>query len=185
MESKEIKDLLQRYFDAETSMEEEKELMEYFSSGNVDDKFSEYTSLFRGISELSDTSDESGIEEDVMNYVLEQETRENTKNRWLWKAVTGIAASVLLFISGYMIYENQRSSYKDTFDDPSRAYAYAMQTLKYVSSEYNKGLVQLSNFEKIENAARPLEKGIKPLNDFLQGIEIMKKENTDLTIKNE
>lgn len=185
METKEIKDLLQRYFDAETSTEEESRLMEYFSSGRVDSEFSAYSRYFSGFSQLSSVEGEATIEEDVMNYILEQEAEDNEKYRWLWKAVSGIAATVLLVVSGYMIYESRQKTYKDTFDDPSQAYAYAVQTLQYVSSEYNKGLAQLSLFGKIENATKPLEKGLEPLNVLLQGIENVKRENSGLTTKNE
>jgi hypothetical protein len=117
-----------------------------------------------------------------MNFIIIHESKEKTKFRHLWKFVAGIAASLLILISGYLVYENQRQTYKDTFKNPYQAYAFAEETLRYVSSKYNKGLVQLTNFDKIEKASFPLKKGIMPFAGFIYGIEKMIKEQT--TIKN-
>ena len=46
MDSKKIEELLQRYWDCETSLEEEKQLQEYFRSENVPDQLKETATLF-------------------------------------------------------------------------------------------------------------------------------------------
>ena len=176
MKSEEIRNLLQKYYNAEATADEEKRLESYFSSNETDIEFQADKRFFEGISELARVQDKSSIEDEVMNFILEQEKESKPKYRLLWKAVTGIAASLLFIVSGYIIYENQRKPFSDTFSNPKQAIAYAEQTLRYVSSKYNKGLVQLTNFDKIEKASLPLKKGMKPLNDFLAGIEKIKNE---------
>jgi len=177
MKTKEVKDLLQLYFEGKTSLDEEKKLEAYFQSGEVGDDLNEYAAFFGGISELATVAGEATIEEDVMDYILENEHEEKTKYRGMWRMVTGIAASIIIILGGILLYEQQQKSFEDTFDDPDAAYAYASQTLKFVSSKYNKGLAELSNFGKLETAAEPLEKGIKPINDVFNTIDIMKSEN--------
>jgi hypothetical protein len=73
-----------------------------------------------------------------------------------------------------MIYEQQQKPFKDTFDNPEQAYAYAQETLRYVSSKYNKGLAELSNFDKLRQGSTELKKGLKPVNEFYEEIEKVK-----------
>ncbi|MFW5831078.1 MAG: hypothetical protein ACOCVA_02420 [Prolixibacteraceae bacterium] len=176
MELKEAKKILQRYFDGETTLEEERKLEDYFRSENVADELKQYSGFFDGISELAEVSGEATIEEDVMDHILENEQKEKSKYRQLWRTVTGIAASVILILGGFLLWEQQQKPYEDTFDNPEVAYAYAQQTMKYVGAKYNKGVEELSNFNKLETATEPLEKGIEPVSRFLNGVKQMSSE---------
>ncbi|MFW6310346.1 MAG: hypothetical protein ACOC1D_04520 [Prolixibacteraceae bacterium] len=176
MELKEAKKILQRYFDGETTLEEERKLEDYFRSENVADELKQYSGFFGGISELAEVSGEATIEEDVMDHILENEQKEKSKYRQLWRTVTGIAASVILILGGFLLWEQQQKPYEDTFENPEVAYAYAQQTMKYVGAKYNKGVEELSNFNKLETATEPLEKGIEPVCRFLNGVKQMSSE---------
>ena len=46
MDSKKIEELLQKYWDCETSLEEEKELQQFFRNENVPDQWKETATLF-------------------------------------------------------------------------------------------------------------------------------------------
>ena len=175
METKEIKQLLQLYFNGKSSLEDERNLETYFQSENVAEELEEYAEFFGGISELTSTVDDSTIEEDVMDFILENEHKEKTKYRWLWKTVTGIAASIIIVLGGFLFYQEQQKPFKDTFENPEVAYAHAEQTLQFVSGKYNKGLAELANFEKLQTASEPLKKGVAPINEFFKGIEKMGK----------
>ena len=143
MKTWEIKQLLQQYFKGESSEEEEKILENYFNAGNVADELKEYAPYFSGITELSGKIGDNEIEDDIMNFILENENREKTKYRWMWKTVTGIAASIIIVLGGFLFYQQNQAPFKDTFSNPDEAYEYAQQTFEYVSSKYNKGLAQL------------------------------------------
>ena len=171
MKTKEIQQLLQLFFKGETSLEEERQLENYFQSGNVAGELKEYAGFFGGIEELAGISDDSTIEEDVMDFILENEHQEKTKYRWLWKTVTGIAASIIIVLGGFLFYQQQQKPFDDTFSDPEQAYDYAAQTIQFVSGKYNKGLAELSNFEIINKAPKPLKKSIAPINEFYEGLE--------------
>jgi hypothetical protein len=177
METSEIKKLLQKYFNGESNSGEEKALKEYFTSDDVAEELLEYAGFFNGISELSENIDDSGIEEEIMDFILENEHTEKTRYRWLWQTVTGIAASIIIVLGGFLFYQQQQKPFRDTFEDPEEAYAYAQQTLEFVSGKYNKGLADLSNFEKINKAAKPIKKGVAPVNNFYNSIEKMEKQS--------
>ncbi|NOR74313.1 MAG: hypothetical protein GQ525_04055 [Draconibacterium sp.] len=177
MTTKEIKQLLQQYFNGESTLENERRLESYFQSGNVAEEVEEYAEFFGGISELTSAVDDSQIEEDVMDFILENEHKEKTKYLGMWKMVTGIAASIIIVLGGFMFYQQQQKPFDDTFENPEDAYAYAQQTLQFVSSEYSKGLAEFSNFEKLQIANKPIKKAIEPVNEFYARIKKMEGSN--------
>lgn len=183
METTKIKALLQKYFEGETSPEEEALLTDYFNSGNIDESLQEYTQFFEGISKLAGNNRDRALESDIMDYILENETKEKSKYRWLWQTVTGVAASVIIVLGGFLYYQQQKS-FDDTFKDPDEAYAYAVKTLGYVSGKYNKGLAGLSKFDKLQKATEPVKKGFAPVNEFYQTLEKMKAPATAVKNKN-
>ena len=162
MESQRIHILLQRYFEAETTLEEENELITYFTSGEVDEELKMYVPMFSGIRDIS-VEENANLNDELMDYILESEHKEKVKYRWMWKMVTGIAASVIVVMLSVNYY-NSRTQWKDTFTDPQKAYAEASKTLDFVAGKYNKGLAQLKPMGKIENAIDPLNSGMSFLN---------------------
>jgi hypothetical protein len=174
MEAKEIEVLLQRYFEGESSLEEDRALEEYFSGGEVAPEFLEYTEFFGGLNELAQNRSETGIEEEIMDFILEQENKEKNRYRGLWKTVTGIAASVIIILGSLLIYEQKQNTFKDTYTDPNEAYMQATKTLRYISGKYNSWVAQLSKtkqfnqafaelrkVEVINQAPKPLSAGLK------------------------
>jgi len=184
METSKIEKLLRNYFNGESTSEEERALESYFSSENVAEQFREYTGFFNGISDLTKTFDDSNIEEEVMDFILENEHNEKTRYRWLWQTVTGIAASVIIVLGGFLFYQQQQKPFDDTFNDPKEAYAYAQQTLAFVSLKYNKGISGLAEFNKLQKATEPVKKGVAPVNEFYKTIEKMEKVHNIKTPEN-
>ncbi len=175
MESQKINILLQKYFDAKATIEEENELITYFISGEVDENLKMYVPMFSGMKELS-AEEDLGLGDDLMNFILESEHKEKLRYRWMWQIVTGVAASVILVMLAVNFYSNQ-NPWKDTFTNPDQAYSEASKTLEFVSGKYNKGLAQLKTIGEIENAASPYNSGMKKLS---KGFEQMKKLNKKL-----
>jgi len=174
MESQKIHILLQKYFDAETTLDEENELITYFSSGEVDETLKMYVPMFSGIKELS-VDEDLNLGDDLMNFILESEHKEKLKYRWMWQMVTGVAASVILVMLAVNFY-GDRNQWKDTYSNPDQAYAEASKTLNFVAGKYNKGLAQLRPIGRIETAVNPLNSGMKTLNKgFDQMNELNKK----------
>ena len=175
MESQKINILLQKYFDAETTIDEENELITYFSSGEVDENLKMYVPMFSGLKELS-AEEDSVLGEDLMNFILESEHKEKLRYRWMWQIVTGVAASVILVMLAVNFYSSQ-NQWKDTFTDPKQAYFEASKTLEFVAGKYNKGLAQLRPIGRIESATDPYNSGMEKLN---RGFEQIKKLNEKL-----
>jgi hypothetical protein len=175
MESQKIHILLQKYFDAETTIDEENELITYFTSEEVDDDLKMYVPMFSGMKELS-ADEDPALGEDLMNFILESEHKEKLRYRWMWQIVTGVAASVILVMLAVNFYSSQ-NQWKDTFKDPKQAYSEASKTLEFVAGKYNKGLAQLKPIGKIESATDPYQSGMKKLNKGFEQMKEVKKLN--------
>ena len=181
MESQRIQILVQKYFEAETTLDEENELIDYFNSGKVDEELKVYIPMFSGIKELS-ADENPNLGDDLMNFILESEHKEKLRYRWMWQMVTGIAASVILVMLAVNFYSNQ-NQWNDTFTDPNQAYAEASKTLEFVAGKYNMGLAQLKPIGKMEDAATPFYSGMKTWN---KGVEKLGNvENLNKKFKNE
>lgn len=181
MESQKIQLLLKKYFEADTTLDEENELNTYFNSGKVDETLKKYVPMFSGIKGLSAEKNHD-LGDDLMNYILESEHKEKLRYRWMWQIVTGVAASLILVMLAVNFY-GSKTQWKDTFNDPDQAYAQASKTLEYVAGKYNTGLAQLRPIGKIESAENSLYSGIGKLN---MGFEQLKKiEKLNKKLKNE
>jgi hypothetical protein len=178
MESQRIQILLQKYFEAETTLDEENELITYFSSDMVDETLKMYVPMFSGMKELS-VEEDAQLGDDLMNFILESEHKEKLHYRWMWQIVTGIAASVILVMLAVNFYSSQ-NQWKDTFSDPKQAYAEATKTLNYVSEKYNKGLAQLRPIGKIQSATDPYNSGMEKLNKGFEQMKEVKRINKKL-----
>ena len=161
MESQKIHTLLQKYFEAETTLDEENELITYFNSGKVAEELEMYIPIFSGIKGLSGCT-QPELEDDLMNYILESEHKEKLRYRWMWQIVTGVAASLILVILAVNFYSSD-TTWKDTFTDPDQAYVEATKTLDFVAGKYNKAFAQLKPVSKIDEARSPMNSGLNTL----------------------
>ncbi len=127
------KELLDRYFDGMTNIEEENQLKHYFSSDNITDDLREYQPLFSFLNEEKKIVHEKEI-------VLE---KENYKYQFL-----KIAATLLVPLSvylGYQKYQEQKAE---------QIYQTSMDALMLLSSNLQKGneaIAELQNFENVKN----------------------------------
>lgn len=163
MNRNEVKILLQRFFEAETTLQEEQLLKDYFRNEMVDSEFEPYKAFFSELEQTDDIPEINSIEESVMDYILEKEVATKSRYRQMWLTVTGIAASLLIAVGGMLFYQQQQAPFRDTFSDPNEAMAYAQETLMFMSEKYNKGLAHLQPMQTLTDAVQPLENGLQTI----------------------
>ncbi len=176
METMHIKELLDRYFEGQTSLAEEEQLRTYFSSGKVADELLPYRELFAGLDDLHLQSHNDGLADELMDFIIESEHKEKSKFRFLWQAVSAIAAVLLLALL-LVNFPKSDSRWTDTYDDPQVAYAEATKTLQFVAAKYNEGMHQLKPVGKLTKAIQPLDNGLKQVNrgfDQVENLGILK-----------
>lgn len=137
MDFEKIKELLDKYWEGETSLEEEGILRTYFSGEDIDDSLSAYQSLFQFQALEKQRTAPSTIKLPTM-----QPQPRKKKNRW-W--LLSIAASVALVVSvSYWGMQNsstegEKTVLADTYENPEEAYQEARTALLLIANKLNKG----------------------------------------------
>lgn len=177
MEPEVIRQKLQKYFDGESSLKDERILHDYFRSEEIDSQFLSYRDLFTGLEKMKD-AEIPVHEEDLMDFILENEHREKIRYHKFWQ-LAGIAA-VLLIALFTVHYNNDKAAWKDTYEDPRQAYETAIQTLHFVAGKYQEGIAQLEPVNKLNQAVKPMNKSIGILNKGFYQMENLEKLNEKL-----
>ncbi|MXN90272.1 hypothetical protein GR160_03455 [Flavobacterium sp. Sd200] len=126
MELREIEQLLDKYFDAETSIAEENQLKEYFSSPGVAPHLEQYRPMF--------------------GYFAQEATPQFTKTLPLktkrhYSGWISVAASLVLLMGMFAYFTNQQSQNDlGTYDDPEIAFRETQKALNMVSKNVNVGI---------------------------------------------
>ncbi|HEY0092166.1 MAG TPA: hypothetical protein VGB43_06735 [Flavobacterium sp.] len=138
MELHNIELLIEKYFQGETSIAEEKELKNYFSSNDVAQHLAQYKPVFcffAASKELNSTK-----------LIPLQSKKRNVA--WL-----SLAASVVVMMGiGTFAYFNDQPQDLGTYDDPEIAFRETQKALSLLSGNMNKGLETVKYVEEFESA---------------------------------
>lgn len=110
MEYQPIKNLLDKYFQGETTLAEEKKLKDYFSSGPVDERLMEYAPLFQWMVREQDLHLEEEQASAMFNKlepVTAKAVRMKTVSR-LW--IARVAAVLVLMVGMWWAYQSQQTN---------------------------------------------------------------------------
>lgn len=160
MKNDHIHQLLIKYFEGNTSLEEERALKEFFSGENqIDPEWMPVKAQF----DLFSTGkriipDSPGLEFKILNKISESERNSLPQKRFNMMRFAAAAVIIIsLVVPGILIYDSQ-NRIKDTYDDPRIAYMETQKALMFVSQKMNKGMEPLSNISKINTGREQLKK---------------------------
>ena len=150
MELYKVEALLEKYFDGETSIAEEKELQEYFSTQQVAPHLEKYTALFNHFA----VAKEQHFEQEISLLKIQKDENRNHKRNLSW---ISIAASVvvLMGIGTYVFYNSEPvNNSKDlgTYDDPEVAFKETQKALSLLSKNVNVGIESVKYVEEYQIA---------------------------------
>jgi len=160
----EIKKLLEKYYDGNTTLEEEKFLADFFIRENIPDEFRADREVFLTFSESSNTEvlDES-FDGEVMDLIRERVINNPGKKQVLYY-VSAIAAGFTLLFGTYFLLIEERIPFgnKTTFEmvavqDPAIALEETRKALYMISEVFNKGTAELSSISKFSEGTSHLE----------------------------
>ena len=142
MNSEQIHSLVEKYWNCETSVQEEKELQAFFSEGNVPGELRQYIPLFSYIRDEQSVTLSDGFSERLQN-ALEAEGKERYITIRIFRPLLRIAVSVLLVIGvGISFYfiskQDNRPHFVETFEDPNAAMQQATFALEKLSHALRK-----------------------------------------------
>jgi hypothetical protein len=181
MKEEELKRLIGKYYNGESTVDEENALRDFFSKGNVPDGYEAEKEIFGyydGLQEIPEPSIDfearilAGIDASEKNAVSLR------IRRYLLPALS-IAAGLLILAGSYFIFA-KRTEQLDTFKDPDLAYAETIKILRDVSAQLNHGAqvlepvgrineMKIRSVESLNKSARIVEKNLKSLSYLKQG----------------
>lgn len=145
-----VETLLQKYFDANTSLEEEALLKDYFLTNNIPTSLKKYRYLFVTFDDQHNESMSDQHFERNLHAKLTRKHHSLVHHLVLWSTAT--AASLFLTLgtvyylerqNNYMIVNGQR------INDPEKALMIAAAKLHLVTGNFNTGLAQVEKFGRI------------------------------------
>ena len=165
MNTIEIKELIEKYFEGETTQEEEVGLRDFFLHEKVPPDLAIYADLFRYFSDAGkDEISNPGFEQRFLSQIKEIPVIPLPSKRRQIYYITSIAAGILLLCGliltfRYDIIKNPRNhGLKNTYSNPSAAYIEAKKALLMVSVNLNNGLDQMQQIQNFQKGIENIEK---------------------------
>ncbi len=194
---KRIEELLEKYYQGETSTPEEVILREFFAGEDIPAHLEADAELFRYFGKKKEDTLSGEMEERLVEMISNPETKNiefgtksdyekeempetrkiggGTRLRYYWFSA---AAAVILILIGIFIdmqiRKNTFETRQDTYEDPYLAYAEAKKALYMVSSTMNTGRKPLKNIKKLDAGVNYLS----PVFSFGAGIQHLEHLNT-------
>ncbi len=149
MNSEKIHSLLEKYWNCETSVQEEMELQAFFSYGNVPEEFRQFIPLFAYIRDEQSVTLSEGFDK-RLHKVLEERGKERYVTIRIFRPLLRIAVSVLLVIGiGISLFfiskQDNRPQFVETYEDPNAAMqqaAFALEKLSHALRKSEKASVE-------------------------------------------
>jgi hypothetical protein len=160
MEYQEIEELLNRYLEGESSLEEEALLKDFFSQPGMDAKYREYQEMFRYYAAARQEAVPPFETEKELNLLMEKEWKKETQTRfsrvYAW---VGSAAAVLVLSFGLFQYlDKPKPIVQDTFTDSRLAYIETKRALLKVSKAMNRNTASLKYLSKVDESFTQMKK---------------------------
>jgi hypothetical protein len=157
MDYSEIKILLEKYWNCETTLEEESLLQEYLSGSDITEDLKEFAPLFQYYKSQRKVKISEGFEEKVINEIESKEKKGKRKYLHIYYKAAAAVILILFFVTIQQrfiaVREKATVVVQDTFDDPEKALEETKKALLLVSEKWNKGkenIAKLSEFNKAE-----------------------------------
>jgi len=182
MKQLDINNLIEKYFQGETSPEEDN-VLKTFLSNNDDDKYADLRLQFQLMDNIFDKEDnlDDLFDENILQQI--SKAKSNKSKQFNLRTLSGIAATIVIFISIWAATSlfNPKEVY-GTINDPKVAFAEAKILFQKVSGNVKKGIKPAS--KTIKKAEEGLDKSKKIKNiKSLNNTGLLLKSMTKVTVK--
>jgi hypothetical protein len=161
MDTNLIKNLLAKYFEGNTTLEEEKVLLTYFTQESIID-----TDLLPLKNQFMIFQTGKDFKFDVLSLKskiagqiddLNQQIKTVPKRLTIYRFLIAASIALMIGIAAVFVYQTKNNNVKDTFTDPQLAYNETQNALLYVSHKMNKGIEPLANMSKFNTGTENLK----------------------------
>jgi hypothetical protein len=162
MDSKRIEQLLEKYWNAETSLEEEQELHQYFQGPDVPEKLKETAALFR----YFETEKSRTLNENFDSAVTKQITQRlggKMVSMTNWFQIARVAAGVAvvvaaIYLIGHEVRKSSPNEITDTESDPKLAFEQTKKALLMISKNFHKAQNEASKINLLNEAEEKIQR---------------------------
>lgn len=165
MSSPRIEKILQKFYQGETSLEEERLLREHFLRDEAAANIQELKSQFLHGEEESRKSLPGSFDDDVIRAIQLRERKQKVSKRTTIFYVSGVAATVLLMISIFFHFNSIGPP--SVAGDPDAAFEEASKVLFFVSEKFNQGTGPIA---KIDHFGQGMD-NLQSIKKFDQGMK--------------
>jgi hypothetical protein len=148
--------LLEKYWQAETSIEEEQALAAYFKGPVVDPDLKPYSDLFAYFEEESQVNPGPDFESRILQAVTAESSAARVPVRHFQWSLVAAAAAILVIVASLFLFQPAKRSVQpvantavatitDTYDNPEQALAAVRHALLIASVHLKEGQKQISN----------------------------------------
>lgn len=162
MDSDRIEALLARYWECETTLEEEKELREYFGQREVPAQFKEAAALFAYFGEQQNKQvNEVTFDKEVVNKIQVTPKNRSKVVRLLYNFSRIAAGLIVVVVATYYIRTEIRKTTPqemvDTYSDPKLAFEETKKALLMISKGFGKAEEQAKKINLLNEAKEELK----------------------------
>jgi hypothetical protein len=161
MDSKKIEELLNKYWNCESSLEEEQQLRDYFRKGDIPQEWNETAGLFRYFDahkkkELNDVS----FDRDVIRKV--NSGKRGKVVSLVYNAMRIAAGISVLMVAIWLVRQEVRKTTPqeivDTYDDPKLAFEETKKALQMISKSFGTAETQAKKINMFNEVQREIQK---------------------------
>lgn len=162
MDSNRLNELLSKYWNCETSLEEEAELREHFKSGNIPDELRETAPLFHYFEEnkkksLNDISFDGQVLEKIKT-----PGKQGQMARLVYNSMRIAAGLTVVLAATWFIRNEIRSTTPqevvDTYDDPKMAFEETKKALMMISKSFGTAEQEAKKINLFNEAQEEIQK---------------------------
>jgi hypothetical protein len=161
MDFKQLEQLLQKYWDCETSLEEEQLLREYFRGDSIPEQLKDTAALFQYFEEQKNKSVDTGFEGAVITQLKEQPKRGGKVIKLLQNTMRIAAGVAVLVAAVYFVRQEIRKnndiSMEDTYDDPQKALEETKKALLMISKGFGRAEQQAKKINLLNEAQEKIQ----------------------------
>jgi len=161
MNIKKVEELLEKYYEGETTLEEEKVLKTFFTSGDVPLELSVHKSQFLYFAEASANEiNDLNLDEKVFAEKVDIPVVPLHSNRNRFYYLSGIAATVLLLIGLVFTFNEDvinKPKGKVSSTNPELVFTQTRDILELVSVNLNKGMDKMQYLGKLDQAIQKMQ----------------------------
>lgn len=156
MNSLTIEKILEKYFNGETSLSEERRLREFFRQEEIPAHLAELKEQFLLFDEESREELPGNFDETLFNEINIRERSSRISKRTYIYYISGVAATILILITIFVRFDPFTSSTNNSINDPVIAFEEASKILYFVSDKFNQGANPLKKVTRFEDGVNSL-----------------------------